>query len=244
MNTKKIFAFLTVMALLFSCAAFAEGETDSLDIGNYTIYNKTGETVTEVKITDNVTGEAIVFPYDGVGSLENDGMMTMTIEIPKDENGSSHELTLSFKTESGREEAFGTLHIEDVVIDLLAADAMTVATPINFRKQEEYQTGTYTFYNKTGETVLFINLIENGEEPVTMLRYKFDDGLAPDAEITLSFSVSADKKDVSMTLQFVTESGKIGTFSTLHIEEVPITLLDVDAVSGATQISFTAPSQP
>ena len=46
---------------------------------------------------------------------------------------------------------------------------------------------------------------------------------------------------MTLTLQFVTESGKIGVFSTLKIEEVPITLLDVDSVSGATPIEFKAP---
>jgi len=240
MKTRKIFALLTVMALLFSGAALAEGEADSVQIGTYTIYNKTGETVTEVKITDNVTGAANVFPFDGAGSLENDGMMSMTFDIPGGEDG-SHRLTLSYKTESGREESFGTLSIEEVTIDLLAADAKTGATPIAFRKVEESQTGVYTFYNKTGETVLFINLIENGEEPATTLRYGFKDGLAPNAEHTLSLSVPANKKDVTLTLQFVTESGKIGIFNTLKIEEAPISLLDVDSVSGATPISFTAP---
>ena len=46
---------------------------------------------------------------------------------------------------------------------------------------------------------------------------------------------------MTLTLQFVTESGKIGTFGTLNIEEVPITLLDVDSLSGATPISFSVP---
>ena len=239
MNTRKIAALLTALALLFSCAALAEGGTDSVQIGTYNIYNKTGETVVEVKITDNVTGDATVFPSDGAGSLENDGMMTMSIAFPAGEDG-NHRLTLSYKTESGREETFSTLSIEEVNIDLLAADAMTGATPIAFRQVEKTQTGTYTFYNKTGEKVLFINLIENGEEPVT-LRYGFDNGLAPNANHTLSIGVAADKKDVTLTLQFVTESGKIGIFNTLKIEEAPITLLDVDSVSGATPISFKAP---
>jgi hypothetical protein len=186
-----------------------------------------------------VTGADNVFPSDGIGSLENDGMISMTFEIPKDEDG-NHRLTLSFKTESGREETFGTLSIEEVNIDLLAADAMTGATPIAFSEATKMQTGTYTFYNKTGETVLFINLIENGENGAAS-RLGFKDGFAPNEEQVLSFSVPADREDVTLTLQFVTESGKIGIFNTLKIEEAPITLLDVDSVSGATPISFTAP---
>ena len=240
MNTRKIFALLTAVALLFSCAAFAEGGTESVQIGTYTIYNKTGETVTEVKIIDNETGVDNVFPADGIGSLENDGMISMTYEIPKGEDG-NHRLTLSFKTESGREETFGTLSIEEVNIDLLAADAMTGATPIAFSEATKMQTGTYTFYNKTGETVLFIILIENGENGAAS-RLGFKDGFAPNEEQVLSFSVPADREDVTLTLQFVTESGKIGIFNTLKIEEAPITLLDVDSISGATPISFTAPN--
>ena len=45
MNMKKIFALLTVMALLFSCAAFAEEEPAPVKTGVYTIFNKTGELV-------------------------------------------------------------------------------------------------------------------------------------------------------------------------------------------------------
>ena len=45
-------------------------------------------------------------------------------------------VTLSFKTESGREGAFETLHFETVPISLLAADAMTGATVISFKAPE------------------------------------------------------------------------------------------------------------
>ena len=57
MKTRKIFALLIAVALLFSCAALAEEELPKVQTGIYTISNKTGEAVTEVKITDNVTGE-------------------------------------------------------------------------------------------------------------------------------------------------------------------------------------------
>ena len=244
MKTRKIFALLTVLALLFSCAALAEGGADDVEIGTYTIYNKTGETVVEVKITDNVTGIENVFPAEGEGgSLLNDNMITMIVDVPTDGTG-SHGLTLSFKTESGREESFPTLHVEEVAIDLLAADAMTGATPIAFREAEknETTTGEYTFYNKTGETVLFLNLIENVENGLAQW-INFDPGFAPDTQKEFDFSVPAERKDTTLTLQFVTESGKIGIFNTLKIEKAPITLLEVDAFSGATPISFTAPQK-
>ena len=41
-------------------------------------------------------------------------------------------MTVSFKTESGYEATFPTLHIEEAPVTLLAADAMTGATPISF----------------------------------------------------------------------------------------------------------------
>jgi hypothetical protein len=48
----------------------------------------------------------------------------------------NHALTLSFKAEGGYEAAFTTLSIEEAPITLLAADAMTGATPISFSKPE------------------------------------------------------------------------------------------------------------
>jgi hypothetical protein len=239
MSARKIFALLTAVALLFSCAALAEEEPAKVQTGVYTIKNKTGEPVIEVKITDNVTGESNDWTFTEQEPFDADGLMILYFDIPEGENG-EHRLTLSFKTKSGREEAFGTLSIEEVNIDLLAADAMTGATPIAFSKPTPAQTGTYTFYNRTGEVVSFINLIDN--EDGAAVRLGFKDGFAPDESQVLEFSVPGDRKDVTLTLQFVTESGKIGTFGTLKIEEVPITLLDVDSVSGATPISFSAPN--
>jgi len=239
MNKKKIFALLTALALLFSCAGLAEEEPAKVQIGVYTIMNKTGEAVTEMKIADNVTGNSYNLPFAGDGVIDNDGLLILYYDIPGDEDG-NHRLTLSFKTESGREETFGTLSIEEVQIDLLAADAMTGATPIAFSMPKPEKTGTYTFYNQTGEVVNSIDLIDN--EDGATVHAVFKDGFAPDESHTIVFSVPAERENVSLTLQFVTESGKTGTFSTLHIEDVPITLLDVDSVSGATPISFTAPN--
>ena len=238
MSTGKIFALLIAVMMLFSCTALAEQEAPKVQTGIYTIKNKTGENVTEVKITDNVTGEVNEFPFTENDVLDGEGSLVLYFDIPEGENG-EHRLTLSYKTESGREETFGTLSIEEVAIDLLAADAMTGSTPIAFSMPVPEKAGTYTFYNKTGEVVRFINLIDN--EDGAAVRMAFNDGFAPDETYTMSYGVSPERENVTLTLQFVTESGKIGTFSTLKIEEAPITLLDVDSVSGATPISFTAP---
>ena len=238
MNMKKLFALLAAMALLFSCAAFAEEELPQLQTGVYTIFNKTGELVTEVKLTDNVTGETNDFFAEEDFNFSSDGIVVLYFDVPEAE-ADQHTLTLSYKTESGREEAFTTLKIEEATIELLAADAMTGATPIAFTMVKAEQEGKYTIYNRTGETVKVLNLIDNEEG--TVIRQVFQNGLEPDETYEINYIAPADRENVTLTLQFVTESGKIGIFKTLKIEEVPITLLDVDSVSGATPIEFKAP---
>ena len=67
--------------------------------------------------------------------LAADASAELTKSIDKILDG-NHALTLSFKTEGGYEAAFTTLSIEEAPITLLAADAMTGATPISFSKPE------------------------------------------------------------------------------------------------------------
>ncbi len=101
----------------------------SEQVGTYTVYNKTGETVTELVLTDNVTGNKTA-NLAGTG-LAADAMSVITFALPGTEDG-NHRLTLSFKTEGGYEAAFTTLSIETAPITLLAQDAMTGATAITF----------------------------------------------------------------------------------------------------------------
>ena len=236
MNTKKILALLIALALLLCSAALAE-ENPAEKIGIYTVINKTGEAVTEVKITDNVTGAVSVFPDEGE-VFDNDGIVIMYFDIPGTEDG-EHRLTLSYKTESGREEAFTTLSIEEVTIELLAADAMTGATPIAISMPKPEVTGVYTFYNLTGEVVTSLTLTDN--EDGAQISTSFPDGLAPNESITLTYAIPEERKDTTLTLRFETASGKTGVFTSLKIEQVPISLLDIDTVAGATPISFAEP---
>ncbi|MBQ9263289.1 MAG: hypothetical protein IJ189_03655 [Clostridia bacterium] len=97
-------------------------------VGKYTLYNKTGETVTEIYLTDNVTGEKSA-NLAGAG-LAADGRLFVSKTLPGSEDG-EHRLTLSFVTESGLEGAFTTLSIETAFINLLDADAMSSATNNN-----------------------------------------------------------------------------------------------------------------
>ena len=238
MNARKIVALLTALALLLCGAALAEEEFVPEKTGVYTVFNKTGEPVTELKITDNVTGEENIFPFAEDEFLDEKGIAVFYVDIPENEDG-EHRLTLSFKTESGREESFKTLSIEEINIDLLATDAMTGATPIAFSMPAAEKAGVYTFYNLTGEVVTDIDLTDNDDG--AKMSFSFDNGLAPNDSFVVNYVVPADRENVTLTLRFVTESGKTGVFTSLKMEEVPISLLDIDALTGPTPISFTAP---
>ena len=113
-------------------------------------------------------------------------------------------------------------------------------------KAAKSATGTYTFYNKTGETVTELYLINNltGEKGANYAAA----GLAADGVYTVTRTVSQEEKDAgySMTVAFKTESGYEAQFPTLHIEKAPVTLLDADATTSATNnnpIRFFPPEQ-
>ena len=99
----------------------------------YTIYNVTGEPVTELTLTDNVTGDVVNLLENG--PLADGESLEASYTLPKNEDAHGR-LTLAFKTESGYEGSFATLSIEVAPISLLAADAMTGATMISFKAPE------------------------------------------------------------------------------------------------------------
>ena len=110
-------------------------------------------------------------------------------------------------------------------------------------KAAKCETGTYTFYNKTGETVTELYLIDNliGEKGVN---YAVN-GFAADAVSVITRAITPEEKEAgySMTVFFKTEGGYEAQFDTLHIEETAITLLAADALTGATKISFFPPAE-
>ena len=99
--------------------------------GTYTVYNTTGETVTELYLIDNLTGEKGV--NYAVNGFAADACWTITRTITPEEKEAGYSMTLYFKTEGGYEGSFATLHIEVAPIYLLSADGMTGATQISFR---------------------------------------------------------------------------------------------------------------
>ena len=101
----------------------------NIQTGRYTIYNKTGEIVTELYLSYGPEGDN-GGNWTDIG-INPDDVVYITRRIPGDADG-HHALTLTYVTESGRTGEFTTLSIEDAPITLLAADAMTGATPISF----------------------------------------------------------------------------------------------------------------
>ena len=105
------------------------------------MYNTTGEKVTELYVTDNATGEKSE-NYAAAGLADGESVDIKGTKKP------DYVVTLSFKTESGYEGAFTTLHFETVPIwifskqtvdaNIAAAgpDAKSGATPITFKAPE------------------------------------------------------------------------------------------------------------
>lgn len=236
---KKVLTAMCALALLAGCskpaesaapASSAAGSAETAEpaaaTGEYEVFNMTGGKVTELYLyeTGSDKGENLVAEK----ALKAGGHKALTFEGKEDT-----VLTLEFvsETTSG---AFETLHIETAPITLLAEDARTGATVINFVKPEG--TGTYTVYNVTGETVTELYLHETASEDKGT-NYA-EGGMAEGADTTLTFD---GFMDAVLTIEFVTESGATGAFTTLHIEEAPISLLAEDARTGATEISFSKP---
>lgn len=243
---KKTISLILALCLALACAcALAEEETCT-----YTIFNETGEKVTELYVTDNVTGEKSE-NYAGA-----EGLAKGAITEIKGTNKEGYVITLSFKTESGYEAAFETLHFETVPITLFSkqtvednkaaagADATSGATAISFFAP----VCTYTVINTTGEKITELYITDNttGDKSDNYA----GEGLADGESVEIK---GTKKADYVVTLSFKTESGYEGSFGTLHFETVPIWLLSkqavddkiaaagADATSGATAISFLAP---
>lgn len=102
------------------------------------------------------------------------------------------------------------------------------------------QTGTYTLYNKTGENIVELTFTDNvtGEVSANLA----GDGFAADAQKTVTYTIPGGEDGHGrLTFTFKTEGGYVGVFATLSIEVAPMTLLEVDAESGATTLNFFAP---
>ena len=97
-----------------------------------TVYNTTGENVTELYLY--VAGSE-----DKGENLAADGLAdgdSVVLTLPEDADKSA-EYVLEFTTESGDTQSFDTLSYEVAPISLLSVDAAAGATPISFTAPEQ-----------------------------------------------------------------------------------------------------------
>lgn len=232
-------------------ATEAEEEKKVLpDKAEYTFNNKTGEKVTEIKLVDNTSKKVVEDLKDGL----DDGK-SVKVSIKKDSSITDKtSYTLTFTTKSGYKAEYKTLGFEVAGINLIAEDAKSGATPIEFVPEAETETETeaateaeeekkelpdkaeYTFNNATGEKVTEIKLVDNTSKKVVEdLKDGLEDGKTVKVSIDKDSSIT-DK--TSYTLTFTTKSGYKAEYKTLGFEVATIKLISEDAKSGATPIEF------
>ena len=103
------------------------------------------------------------------------------------------------------------------------------------------QIGVYYISNATGETVTFLSIADNVTGESLSMSYPAEEGIENGGSAVMSFAIPANEDGHHrLTFSFKTASGYEGTFATLSIEEAGITLLAADAMTGPTQIAFTA----
>ena len=217
---------VSVMAGCGKTAAPAPTTTAAAETatGTYTLYNVTGEKLTELYLYETGSDKGENRIPDG---MKNNKKLVLTYDAAADA-----ALSLEYVTESGVSAKFETLRIEEVPIAMEAVDAASGATPIRFGVPED--TGSYKLVNTTGTTVseLYVYL-NGGEKGENLAGSGMEDGASVDFTITAPV-------DASLTLEFTTEADGTKTFETLHIENVTVNLLAADAMSGATPIQFGA----
>ena len=217
---------VSVMAGCGKTAAPAPTTTAAAETatGTYTLYNVTGEKLTELYLYETGSDKGENRIPDG---MKNNKKLVLTYDAAADA-----ALSLEYVTESGVSAKFETLRIEEVPIAMEAVDAASGATPIRFGVPED--TGSYKLVNTTGTTgsELYVYL-NGGEKGENLAGSGMEDGASVDFTITAPV-------DASLTVEFTTEADGTKTFETLHIENVTVNLLAADAMSGATPIQFGA----
>lgn len=113
-------------------AASSEAASSEVESAEYTVYNTTGENVTELYLY--VAGSE-----DKGENLAADGLAdgdSVVLTLPEDADKSA-EYVLEFTTEGGDTQSFDTLGYEVAPISLLSVDAAAGATPISFTAPEQ-----------------------------------------------------------------------------------------------------------
>lgn len=113
-------------------AASSEAASSEVESAEYTVYNTTGENVTDLYLY--AAGSE-----DKGENLAADGLAdgdSVVLTLPEDADKSA-EYVLEFTTESGDTQSFDTLSYEVAPISLLSVDAAAGATPISFTAPEQ-----------------------------------------------------------------------------------------------------------
>ena len=255
---KKTLPFLLSAALLAGCSASTpstdtepekeeetaaetqeETQEEVQTVGVYTIYNATGEGVTDLYLYPTGSsdkGENYAAGGHGFGDAHAKVLQYDAADDP------SVALTLEFTTSSGYTGKFETLHIETAPITRIAEDAKTGSTEIAFAASS----ATYNIFNVTGEKVTDLYLYRTGSSD------KGENLIGDAAEDGGNQTISFDKVPEfllddagnmgAFTIEFTTESGYTGKFETLSYENAPIMLIAADAMTGSSQIAFGVPS--
>lgn len=158
--------------------------------------------------------------------------LVMALQVAACGSSSSSTASSTTAATTAATEAAAAASTEAAATTEAAAEATT--------EEEIATTGSYTIYNQTGEKVTELTVTRN-DATEDAENYAGDAGLADGESVTVDKDYPDATADTSLTLTFTTESGYTASFTTLGLEEAPITLLSADAMTGATPISFSIP---
>ena len=233
---KKWIALFLSLALLLTCTAvLAEEKAAEPRVAHYQIRNLTGDGIFFLTLTDNQTGEVLELLGEGE-VIPVDGIFFLNLNADESETDESleHRYTLSFSNGGEDVYEFKTLSFENVLIDLLAADAMTGATPIKFNPKM-FQVGNYQIINKTDKVLESVTFTENADPNNNSMVAPMID---PEGSETVSFCIAPENEPShALTVEFRFADGTTCSFGTLSIEDASMTLT-TDTISGATPFTF------
>ena len=141
-HTKKIAAMLLAVALMITVTACGEKAVEPTteaateaepQKAEYTIYNTTGDTVTELYLY-LVGSEDKGENFAGEG-LEDGASVVITKEAASEDEAKAMTFVLEFVS-GGQTQKHETVHFEVAPISLKSVDAASGATPIAFAKPE------------------------------------------------------------------------------------------------------------
>ena len=232
---KKTLALILALVMAICCTAALAEETEEREPdGLYLFHNMSDLLITKITLTDNADTDRVL-EIELEGGLKPDEISgEVGVFLPEGDDGSAG-FTLMIEFENGQISIFSTLHYEKVTIEVLnPVDATSGATPIMFTAYR--QMGHYWIKNATGGAVKKFTIAHNGTEESSTA-----EEIAADAEVGIGFSIpDGDDKEHCLTVSFTLADGTEQKFETLSIEDVTITLLAPDAMTGATPIAFSA----